>query len=599
MFMTRSITHFPRRLAFTLVELMISIALVLLLVIGINQVFSLTSKTVGAGQASSAAQRDMRAAAKVMQDDFSSALTSKGPCFIIYSRRVWAFRNKADQQTDRDKDVTTQDVQNIGTEQSLPPALYNNRSHRVDLIKFFARGEYHRQTGDPGTIISNTSGNEAWITYGHGQLPDNFQLATNTYDSFHYEDPGSTTFNNPNNLYSSQWILTRQAMVLQGGTPSDICYYKRNASGAAIPDLTPVSAWEAQTTVGTNQYIRANTTSTPANVTVGLNTFRESTQFNGTPNTGGNNTPSQAFSYPVQSGRFDLGNTTIDQIGADFAARIRYFVGNAQPIWYRYYTNVSGTQPQSVNDLLYRLQCNPFLQRPLTAQGVALTTPQFVAGCSQFMVEFAGDFVTQGNDPAAANYGQVLSNQPDGILDFVVPQTPTTYPNYTNGARFPNEGVRQIRWYGYPRDIDGDGMIYGFVAGRTNNQMPDVVPVRDVMLTAPGATVATVASAATFEKESTPTTLTGGPNQDITKGNIILGIPQMTGNVGDYAGFSNTASPTYGDAFGSNSMPNDSSYLCLWEFGGPQMIRIVMTVDDPNGRLNDGATFEYVFTLKK
>ena len=29
----------------------------------------------------------------------------------------------------------------------------------------------------------------------------------------------------------------------------------------------------------------------------------------------------------------------------------------------------------------------------------------------------------------------------------------------------------------------------------------------------------------------------------------------------------------------------------------PKMIRILMTIDDPNGKLTDGQTFEYVFTL--
>ena len=48
-------------------------------------------------------QLSLRAAAKVMQDDFSNALTSKGPCFIIYSRRTWAFRNKQDEQADVDQ----------------------------------------------------------------------------------------------------------------------------------------------------------------------------------------------------------------------------------------------------------------------------------------------------------------------------------------------------------------------------------------------------------------------------------------------------------------------------------------------------------------
>ena len=50
----------PRR-AFTLIEVMISIALVLILVLGINQVFKLTSDTVGAGQALASKARDYRA----------------------------------------------------------------------------------------------------------------------------------------------------------------------------------------------------------------------------------------------------------------------------------------------------------------------------------------------------------------------------------------------------------------------------------------------------------------------------------------------------------------------------------------------------------
>src|SRR5688572_6673984 len=51
----------PRR-AFTLVELMISVVLVLLLILGINQVFRITADAVGAGQSMSSIVRDNRAA---------------------------------------------------------------------------------------------------------------------------------------------------------------------------------------------------------------------------------------------------------------------------------------------------------------------------------------------------------------------------------------------------------------------------------------------------------------------------------------------------------------------------------------------------------
>src|SRR5205807_2320073 len=61
-----------RFLAFTLVELMVSIALVLLLVLGINAVFNLSAKTVGTGQAVSEAQRQLRNAEQTWQADFSS-----------------------------------------------------------------------------------------------------------------------------------------------------------------------------------------------------------------------------------------------------------------------------------------------------------------------------------------------------------------------------------------------------------------------------------------------------------------------------------------------------------------------------------------------
>jgi prepilin-type N-terminal cleavage/methylation domain-containing protein len=53
---------------FTLVEVMISVALVLILIIGINQAFKMVTDTVGAGQTLSAIVRDNRAIQPVLYD---------------------------------------------------------------------------------------------------------------------------------------------------------------------------------------------------------------------------------------------------------------------------------------------------------------------------------------------------------------------------------------------------------------------------------------------------------------------------------------------------------------------------------------------------
>src|SRR4051794_12528936 len=113
----RPFTPAPRRRrGFTLIELMISIALVLLLVLGINQVFSLTGKTVGAGQAISDIQRNYRSGQNVIFEDFHNAVIEDGPFLIIRSEREYAWRNAADQQSDRDGEIRSRDINRDGNE---------------------------------------------------------------------------------------------------------------------------------------------------------------------------------------------------------------------------------------------------------------------------------------------------------------------------------------------------------------------------------------------------------------------------------------------------------------------------------------------------
>ena len=88
--------------------------------------------------------------------------------------------------------------------------------------------------------------------------------------------------------------------------------------------------------------------------------------------------------------------------------------------------------------------------------------------CSQFAVEFAGDFVTQNG------LGHVTALVPDGTTDFLVTA----------------QGGYVTRWYGLPRDVDDNGRIWlrdpawGPVPPQTALliESPDVLPLRDIYL---------------------------------------------------------------------------------------------------------------------
>ena len=85
------------------------------------------------------------------------------PCLLLKSRAQLAFRNKADQDSDPDYNeglgptaladakITITDLVNDGTftspGESARIAIPGDRSHRVDVVSFFARGNFKRQTG--------------------------------------------------------------------------------------------------------------------------------------------------------------------------------------------------------------------------------------------------------------------------------------------------------------------------------------------------------------------------------------------------------------------------------------------------------------------
>jgi hypothetical protein len=248
-----------------------------------------------------------------------------------------------------------------------------------------------------------------------------------------------------------------------------------------------------------------------------------------------------ADGWELEWSRYDLANTSIVQ----FRQILARYAAAPNPIpWHHLIAPM-------------QFQADPEPGRPLTPAGAARTVPIFLPHCSNFVVEYAGDFLTQDRDDPyfptpeqlATEDGTVLRAEPDGVVDFVVLA----------------DGSRNVRWYGLPRDTDGDGAVPG---GKShNNQMPDVVPLRDIRRT---ARARPARDEAPFERMLDAR---GLPRLPLPRG-------------GDYA----------------KSMAPDATYVVAWgpdtaAAPRPSMIRIVFTIDDPSGRLPSPQTYQYVIKL--
>jgi len=522
---------------FTLVELIISIGLVLIIMLGVNFVFKMTSDTITAGQTLSETVRNNRAAQSVLQDDFAK-YAPDGPSLLLRSQSQLAFRNRVDQEGDTDGNKATIDYDGdsafTGPGENASPALPSQRSHRLDILSFFGKGKFSRATGgdvgrnlansataDPtGPLISDMSANEAWIWYGHLVLPNNngsFYLdnvaAPKTY-------PGvGTKDSNPNNFYASSWALGRLGHLLVEPFDQD--------SNSGTPDVIMDRA--SGSTAAKQVFIGRSPTANPDSsspFTPGSTAYSQRAAGS-TVSRGAN------FIY-LRDSRYDLIGVSVENFQTIMKEVVR--LAGATTDWW------------SEMMLSERFETNPALVRPISASAVAAQSPIFMQGCTQFIVEYAGDFVAQFNDPDLANFGQVSGafNSPtpttDGEIDFVV-----------------INNRKQIRWYGMPRDTSGDGKIPRAAANANVNQMVDVVPLRD-MLTLAGAGN----GPAIFEKDV---------NADL---------------------------PTAADYAAPGALAFANSYTCAWgpaDNVRPRMIRLTIVIDDPNGRLPDGQTYEYVFSL--
>ena len=392
--LSRTVQH-PR--AFTLIELMVSIALVVILILGVNQVFKMSSDTIGAGQTYSAIMRDNRAAQAVMEQD-ARQWVKDAPIFVIANRE--------------------------------------GGTGRRDMLAFPAKGMYQRQTGNGTNFSSATRSLEAWVWYG-------------MLDAAAGSPPIEA--------------LGRFALLLR--------------DEAAMP---------------AEAYIRRDGTL--------MSPLAGNSQVSG----GGR---------MLRQSRYDLAGITLEQL-----PKLVEDASMSQPDWWL--------------PLVFNYEARTKFERPLdsasgltASEKLAQAAPVLIENCQQFLVEFAGDFVTQDNG------GQVTDDKPDGVLDFSF-----------------ESGVRNLRWYGLPRDTGGgpgmtpDGVITRGGSGLTANDLVDVGPVYDVIQT--------------FKSSAS-------------------------------AGFERRHSP--------------NEYICVWEPDQPKpaMVRVMIKVKDPAGRLQDPPWFEYVLGPKQ
>lgn len=699
---------------FTLVELMISIAIVLILMLGVNEVFRLTSSTVAAGQSLSTALRDQRALRQVMEEDFNRAAADP-QVMVITNQAVAAFRTREDELAQAGltvggtaavsgvpfaSDPTYIDLNRDGDAddvgERISPATPGNRIYRTDTITFFTRSTARRQTGNLDQagnaydLVGTSTSGESLVSYGHLRVPDN--SGTQYFDPGEPDNrnsgSGAIVRRNDNNRYASQWILGRRQMLLVD-PPSPTGRLSRNETAwydTGTLDTTATN-YGTQSSIGGRSLV-----TTPPNSTTRLDLTPLSMVGARLFNPNSNSAVATAgTTFRPHDGRIDVAVTSI----AEFARRLtayeqdvaanptRYATGGngdtgsvgSTGLWYlparspEDYpepTLAYGTAPYGTaapETIVYRGKANPFGSRGSKnelADTLAKTAPILVPRCTQFIVEYAGDFVTQDNDPASRTYGLVTAYGADGEVDFTLEQLDEPRPGETIQAGAAYAGVKsseprkhvtkRVRWYGLPRYVGSGnvqrsnttpgGYIGPIVRGspdpstplvgltkydptsgtspvvarvRDTTTMPDVVPLSDVLAGLAWNTSGTPAapygtSTNPVRHVVSPSVTMAAPFEKIVMSNQTLanasGVPQT------FFRLENNANTTTGVLNPVNFLPPQqnyadpdqfplqrANYVVAWNGGGPRLVRITMTLEDPSGRGNPGGqTFEFVFT---
>ena len=591
--------------AFTLIELMLSLTLALLLMLGVSQVFRATGLAVGAGNALTEETRNARVASAQLLDDLNR-VSPDGPAFFISSKLVANYLSQADFASNNYSiSPPAGPLLDRPSGNRIVPPLLGSRVHRVDLLSFFATGQFTRRTADDGKIGDATTASDAFITIGHAAMPNipAIEALPNNQppppQSFNGPQnltflPPSGNFSNPSGIaqqlgfFASDWVLAHSAILLKDprAIPNNTSLALARQSAANEPPAFP------------NQNLTPLGYDSPVSSLTG-----------GTPP-----------AWKIEDSRTDLAAATLDNVRSYFAQAYWSDVFNAtsNPVapWWSPACVASASAPsygstpsQRVQPLsssgptvpdLARPRINTLFQRPLDAAAIARMSPYFLAHVSQFVVEYAGDYLQQDGGANLTGLG------PDGTIDFYIDAS----------------GNRQIRWYGLPRQVGSIGTtsIIGVnpvaIVGGTSvptSQYVDVIPLRDFVVLwlnhVQGAANTTASS------QCSPSCMYGPLNQLCVPQNSVqtpsmqplpaveqdlTGLPMATGTSAASSSVLNATDYTLAGSSPKLLAPGKTpQYICAWANDVPAMVRILIKLDDPDGNLQDGPWFEYVFQLKR
>ncbi len=570
----------------------------IVLILGISEVFRITSKTIGIGQATLVVSADQRSSLDTFKQDIEAIAADDMPFLIIRNQRVSAFWDAQDLSTDRDfnpaatalareAQILTKPNQD-GLETATSAWINTSgRSYRLDQLSMFAVGRFARQTGEfdavsgTETLNSRLTSNEGWLNYGHLQLPSNPQvinddtfLATDPANRFYAPGEGDPTYNRTN-FFASQWVLGRSIHLLTP-VPIDEDGQRVSSFEAGVYDPEPTS----------------------------LDTLESP--------------------MPFQATRVNVNNeqlqwSTVDVIATSIA-EARVLLSGHEAV-YKTLQQPGDDDFDWWTPAVPRFYANQQLSRPLDRRKLALYNPVFIPNCSQIIVEFAGDYATQvfnnrlpktsraipasltpgsnwtavreehvatpllqfNNDATVIDesdvnltsgpvrYGDVISDESDGFIDVVCSWTDIA------GNQV---GTPRVRWFGAPRDLNGDGVIQTYRSGVETSDLVDVVPVRDFIRSGHSTnsswrmkTDLNDFPGRSFERFQMPRI--GGD-----EGELVTWDTPSNGNYANPAGYTdgdfNRA--VYTAAFGPDDAPL------------PSLIRITLIYRDPNGRIGSGET---------
>ncbi len=550
--MTRS------RAAFTLIEVMVSIAVALILLLGVNQVFKASSELAGSGQALSHDQQLSHTVKQVITNDLKRGAWDSGVLAIRCEQR-YAFRNSLDRQGAQSPDPS-QDPLWVANGGTIPAYIVNRRSHRIDRIGFFARGLFSRQTTPPNmtpqplTVLNRA--NEAWIWFGHLSLPNNkfvsgsfpSQWFTPVDATAGFFSPGDPNTNNDNNFDASDWILGRFATLLGGSEATD----------SQNPD----------TLVGPGSI------SPPFLAPLTFDSFALKS------NSGGTDTAEMSL--------HDFARTSI----SDYTTQLAQFMvsGSGDPNWMNW---MIGYDTGRKTDHRYRGV--PFIPSTVDPGSPRVTpvslewlAPCMAKGCAQFIVEYAGNYLTQNDDPGQSDDGKVLNPRPDpnnpNHIDYVMS---TVVDPQTNTTSY----IRKIRWYGFPRDVNGQPGI----------QYDDVLPLRDVIALSGFTNTGFFPPFESFGAGFPPAqTSPGSIDYSALQVPNTPSNPQSNVDTSYACGWGAAIPPFPNKPLPSSSAVTPPVQWTSWPtYGLPKLLRITIALDDGSGRLADAQFYEFVIDLRQ